>query len=237
MNDDAPVFSVANTGEVDLQFSDVDVVTFYNKPVGTITVQKTTYERVNNISTLTPLDDDGWRITVKSAACGIDQSALTGSDGTATFPNLPRCSDYVVSEDLSVSAAPGYTPASATSFSGITPSATINFVNERVSTVIGGCVTNCFTTELPTPTPTTPPATATAVPTETPLPATPTRVSTVVGERTPGPASPTPIAPSTGEGIFGGPVGGMNMLLVLVGMAVVALGLFVVGLGRRQPNR
>jgi hypothetical protein len=82
--------------------------------------------------------------------------------------------------------------------------------------------------------------TNTPAPTETPpAPATntPTAVSTTAGERTPGPGSPTPIAPSTGEGLFGGAVGGSNLMLIVAGLAAVAAGMFVLGAGRRSREQ
>jgi hypothetical protein len=77
------------------------------------------------------------------------------------------------------------------------------------------------------------PPTATNTPATNPT-ATPTGVSTIAGEKTPGPGGPTPIAPSTGEGVFGGAVGGSNMLLILIGLAAIASGLFVIGGARRR---
>jgi hypothetical protein len=48
--------------------------------------------------------------------------------------------------------------------------------------------------------------------------------------------TPTPIAPRTGAGFGAGPVSGTNLLLVLIGLATIAGGLFFVGASRRKAG-
>ena len=248
-DDNAPVFSVANTATVDLAYNDTDVITFYNQPRGSIVVRKNAVIRHNGIESDSPADRDGWVMTLSSVACGVNQQIPTNASGTATFNNLPMCSDYVVSENPVNAGSPNFTvvgsPTRSVGSPGLTAATEVTFVNERVTT--DPPCPNCSQQPTPTPTqaPPTPSATATpsntAVPTNTVGPSTPTTtpspVSTTAGERTPGPAQPTPIAPSTGEGIFGGAVGGTNLLLVLAGLAALAGGLAVVALGRRSGGR
>jgi|GEM_PF-2152523 len=233
-----PVFSVSNTTSFDLAFEESIEVTFYNQPRGSIVVTKQAVTSHNSgPDVVASEDDDGWVITVSSASCGVNQVLATNASGVATFSGLPLCSDYVVSENPVNAGSPGFVPAGPTSVSNVTPGmgapAAITFTNRR-STQDPPCQ-NCV--QQPTPTPTaTPTATHTPTPTSTPgTPPTntPTPVSTTAGERTPGPGAPTPIAPSTGEGLFGGSVGGTNLLLVVFGLAAVAGGMAVIAAGRR----
>ena len=96
------------------------------------------------------------------------------------------------------------------------------------------------TPEIPTPTPEDPtatpvPPTATPVPTEAPNvidpTATPTEVSAEAGVRT----GPTPIAPRTGAGDGGATgAGGVNLLLVLAGLAGLSGGTTLAVAGKRR---
>ena len=237
-DDNGPVFSAGTSTGITLDFGDTDVVTFFNQPLGGILVNKTTQVLVNSAAESHPQDRSGWRITVVSAACGVSLAVTTDATGNALFAGLPLCTDYVVAEDLSVPAAPGYTPAGPASVANVTPSSPtatrVSFVNQRVVTLC----TNCSTQPSPTPTATPPAATATPTSTPTSSPPTPTitltPVSTQAGERTPGPGSPTPIAPSTGGGWTSGPVTGGNLVLVIAGVFAVAGGLVFLGLGRKR---
>jgi len=238
-DDNGPVFTASTSTSITLEFSDTDTVTFYNRPLGSILVNKTTQLLVNGVLDSHKQDRSGWRITVTSAACGVSEMKTTDSSGNALFSGLPMCSDYVVAEDLKLPPAPGYSPVGPASVSNVTPGATtperIDFVNQRVVTTC----TDCYTQPTPTPTATTPPNTATPTntpsPTATLAPNTPTPVSTTAGEKTPG--APTPIAPSTGAGVLGGTVGGANLLLVVAGLIAVSGGLMFLGLGRKRAAR
>ncbi|MFN8618537.1 MAG: CARDB domain-containing protein [Dehalococcoidia bacterium] len=237
-DDNGPVFSTGTSTGVNLEYSDTDVVTFFNRPLGSILVNKTTQVLLNGVVAPQPQDRDGWIIRVTSAACGVSVTRTTDVQGDALFTGLPMCSDYVVSEDLNTPGAPNYTPAGPASVSNVTPGAgtatRLNFVNQRVVTTCQDCTTQ------PTPTPATPPATNTPAATNTPQPTvpqptvTPSPVSTTAGERTPGAATPTPIAPSTGAGWTAGAVNGTNMLLVIVGLFAVTGGLVFLSLGRKR---
>lgn len=231
--------NVSNTTQVDVVFSEEDTVTFYNQPRGSIVVTKSTIVSVNNgVPVAAPNDDDGWQITLTSAECGVNVTQSTGANGTTTFTNLELCSDYVVSENPVNATAPGYKPVGSTVVSNVTPghpeAVSVTFVN-RLG-VFDGCtnINDCGQPSVtPTNTPVTPTNTPTATPTNTPT-NTPTPEATVEGEKTPGPASPTPQAPDTGAGLLGGPVGGMNLMLVVAGFAALAVGMAFIGFGRRS---
>jgi hypothetical protein len=233
--------SVSNTTQVEIVFGDDDTVTFYNQPRGSIVVTKSTIVSINNATPVAaPNDDDGWQITVSSVACGINTTQSTGQNGQTTFSNLPLCSDYRVSENPVNAQSPGYQPVGSTVQTNITPghptALSVTFVNRL--DVFDGC-TNIADCPQPTPATATPTSTntPTATPTNTPentATVTPTPEETVEGERTPGPGSPTPQAPDTGAGLLGTPVGGINMLLVVAGLAALAIGMAFMGLGRRN---
>ncbi|WP_343395287.1 hypothetical protein [Candidatus Amarobacter glycogenicus] len=235
VDDDGPVFTPGPISFVSLAYSDVDTITFYNRPLGSIVVSKTAVTSRNGGPNIVSTDDDdGWTITVSSAACGINRQAVTDSAGKAVFTGLPLCSDYQVSEGPVNTNSPDFVPLTPATVSNVTPGrdvpAAVAFTNRKVVTD-PPCV-NCG--PQPTPTSTAVPPTSTPVPpTSTAVPSTPTPKATTAGERTPGPGSPTPLAPSTGQGFFGGPVGGANLLLVLLGLAAIAGGLLFVGAGRR----
>ncbi|MGE3074671.1 MAG: vWA domain-containing protein [Dehalococcoidia bacterium] len=222
------------------------VIRFYNQPLGGITVHKDTYNVVNNIESQNFNDDDGWKITVDSATCNIHQSKNTDSNGNATFSGLPLCTDYVVKEDLNNPGAPGYSPVTPATVTGVTPTINgntqVNFVNQTKSTdpiCTIGCTPRTTTPTTPTTppsTPTTPPTTTVTPPTNTPTtPASPSETA-IAGEKTPGPGNPTPIAPSTGSGLMGGTAAGMNLLLLLGGILALASGLSFVALGRKSRS-
>ncbi|MBK6560696.1 choice-of-anchor K domain-containing protein [Candidatus Amarobacter glycogenicus] len=235
VDDDGPVFTPGPISFVSLAYSDVDTITFYNRPLGSIVVSKTAVTSRNGGPNIVSTDDDdGWTITVSSAACGINRQAVTDSAGKAVFTGLPLCSDYQVSEGPVNTNSPDFVPLTPATVSNVTPGrdvpAAVAFTNRKVVTD-PPCV-NCG--PQPTPTSTAVPPTSTPVPpTSTAVPSTPTPKATTAGERTPGPGSPTPLAPSTGQGFFGGPVGRSNLLLVLLGLAAIAGGLLFVGAGRR----
>ncbi len=241
-DDNGPVFTASTSTGINLDYSDTDVVTFFNRPLGSILANKTTQLLVNGAVDSHPQDRSGWRITVTSVACGVSQAKTTDSSGNALFTGLPLCSDYVVGEDLSAAPASGYTPVGPASVSGVTPGAStatrVNFINQRVVTFC----TNCTTQPTPTPTatattpPNTPTATSTPSPTLPPPTVTPSPVSTTAGERTPG-TTPTPIAPSTGAGWTSGAVGGTNLLLVIAGLFAVTGGLIFLSLGRKRSGQ
>jgi len=88
------------------------------------------------------------------------------------------------------------------------------------------------TPEIPTPVPTATPEPPTAVPTQAPtnVEPEPTETSAEAGERIPG---PTPIAPSTGAG-NGAAGGGLNLLLIVAGLAALGSGLTLTLAGKRQ---
>lgn len=241
-DDNGPAFTASTSTGINLDYSDTDVVTFFNRPLGSILANKTTQLLVNGAVDSHPQDRSGWRITVTSVACGVSQAKTTDSSGNALFTGLPLCSDYVVGEDLSAAPASGYTPVGPASVSGVTPGAStatrVNFINQRVVTFC----TNCTTQPTPTPTatattpPHTPTATSTPSPTLPPPTVTPSPVSTTAGERTPG-TTPTPIAPSTGAGWTSGAVGGTNLLLVIAGLFAVTGGLIFLSLGRKRSRQ
>ena len=88
------------------------------------------------------------------------------------------------------------------------------------------------TPEIPTPVPTATPEPPTAVPTQAPtnVEPEPTETSAEAGERIPG---PTPIAPSTGAG-NGAAGGGLNLLLIVAGLAALGSGLTLTVAGNRR---
>lgn len=210
------------------------LVRYYNQPRGSLFVRKETYNVLDGVSTRNLEDDDGWTVRVTSAACAVDVTARTGSEGAATFAGLPLCTDYVIAEDLALPGAPGYLPVTPATVDGVTPALTagteVVFVNEtrentpprppQVPTIE------------PTPTPVArivPTATPTVLPTNTPRPS-----GTVFGERTPGPAAPTPIVPRTGGGAVG-PVSGTANLVFLLGAAMgLCAGATIVGVKHRH---
>jgi len=231
----------SNATSVTLADGDDWDVTFYNQPLGQIPVHKNAFTSHNGgPNVAAPNDDDGWTITLTSAACGINQQAVTDANGDALFTNLPLCTDYVVKEGASNASSPGFVPLTGDRFENITPNGvTLTFNNilrtRDVPTCTVGCVpTTTPTPVTPTPTPVTPTATPTtpAVSTPTATPTTPT--SDVRGEKTPGPGQPTPIAPSTGGGMLGGTAGGFNLLLVLAGLLAVTSGVSFLALGRKS---
>lgn len=205
------------------------LVRFYNQPLGSLTVNKVALTSHNNSPDVpSPQDRDGWTITVSSAACGINQSKQTDASGNATFTGLPKCTDYVVSENTSNPQSPNFVPVGASSVSNVTPNGqTITFTNRRATFDI---VIITPTPVIPTPAPTfTPTNTPTSTPTNTPT-ATPTPEETQAGVRTPG---PTPIAPSTGTG-GGGGAASVNLLLLIAGFAVLSGGATLAAVGKRR---
>lgn len=205
------------------------LVRFYNQPLGSLTVNKVALTSHNNSPDVpSPQDRDGWTITVSSAACGINQSKQTDASGNATFTGLPKCTDYVVSENTSNPQSPNFVPVGASSVSNVTPNGqTITFTNRRATFDI---LIITPTPVIPTPTPTfTPTNTPTSTPTNTPT-ATPTPEETQAGVRTPG---PTPIAPSTGTGSGGG-AASVNLLLLIAGFAVLSGGATLAAVGKRR---
>lgn len=205
------------------------VVAFYNQPLGSLTVNKVALTSHNNSPDVpSPQDRDGWLITVSSAACGYSDTKPTDVNGNATFTGLPKCTDYVVSENTSNPQSPNFVPVGASSVSNVTPNGqTITFTNRRATFDI---VIITPTPVIPTPTPTfTPTNTPTSTPTNTPT-ATPTPEETQAGVRTPG---PTPIAPSTGTG-GGGGAASVNLLLLIAGFAVLSGGATLAAVGKRR---
>lgn len=203
------------------------VVAFYNQPLGSLNVNKVAVTSHNGGPDVpSPQDRDGWTITVSSAQCGINQSKQTDANGNASFANLPLCTDYVVSENTTNPQSPNFVPVGPSSVSNVTPNGqTITFTNRRTTIDI---LIITPTPEIPTPT-FTPTATPTNPPTNTPT-ATPTPLEETRGERTPG---PTPIAPSTGTGGSGG-AAGMNLLLLIAGLAALSGGFTLAVAGKRR---
>jgi hypothetical protein len=206
-------------------------IRFLNQPLGSLTVTKVALTSHNASPDVpSPQDRDGWMITVSSAACGINQSKETDASGNASFPGLPLCSDYIVSENTVNADSPNFVPVGATSVTGVTPNGqTITFTNRRAT----------FDFLVITPTPVPPTATPVA-PTATPVPptveptATPTEVEDVAGEKTPG---PTPLAPVTGTGTGGeGGTASMNLLLMVAGLAVLSGAMTMAVAGKRRRN-
>jgi uncharacterized repeat protein (TIGR01451 family) len=241
--DESPVFTASGSTSVSIAFEDTDVVTFYNQPRGQIRVHKVAINRHNGVPTESLGDEDGWTITLTSATCGVSQQGVTDANGNVSFSNLPICSDYVVAENPNNPASPGFLPAGPVSVTGITPGLTqplvITFTNEK-ATNDPPCP-NCNTAQTPTPVPTSTPVPSTS----TPVPPINTQVTSasptaspsttaVAGEKTPGPGGPTPIAPSTGAGLLDKQVGGMNFMLVLLGLLAVSGGLLFVAVGRKS---
>jgi len=208
------------------------VVAYYNQPLGSLNVHKVAVTSHNGgPDVAAPGDDDGWTITVVSAACGINQSKQTDASGNASFTGLPLCSDYVVSENTSNADSPGFVPVGAPSASNVTPGGqTITFTNRR-ATIDPVCV-DCIPI---IPTPTNTPVPPTATPTNTPVPPTntpsPTPVEETAGEKTPG---PTPIPPSTGTGTGSGGSANINFLLIVAGLAVLSGGMSLAAAGQRR---
>lgn len=217
-----------------------DTVTFYNQPNGQILVHKNAFTSHNNGANVSaPNDDDGWTITVSSAACGINQVKLTDANGDAVFTNLPMCTDYVVSEGASNVLSPGFTPLTASQFNGVTPNGATIVFNNILRTFDPPCLACNGATPTPvTPTVTPPTTTVVPPPTNTPVPPTNTPatppVTAIGGEKTPGPGQPTPIAPSTGGGVLGGTAGGFNLLLIVAGLLALSGGVSFVALGRKH---
>ncbi|MGB4863003.1 MAG: hypothetical protein WBO97_11125, partial [Tepidiformaceae bacterium] len=244
------------TQNVSIIGGETRVVRFYNQPLGGISVHKDTYNVLDGKETQNLNDDDGWKITLKSVACGVNTSALTDASGNATFTGLKLCNDYVVAEDLSAPGAPGYSPVTPASVSNVSPTingfTAIKFVNETRKTT-PPCPDCNGTTPTPTPvtptqtptsptatptgptaTPTNPANTATPVPpTNTPEASPTTPVTNIAGEKTPGPGQ-TPVAPSTGNGLMGGGAAGMNLLFLLAGLVAAAIGSGFLALGRKR---
>ncbi|MCC6961078.1 MAG: hypothetical protein IT301_14620, partial [Dehalococcoidia bacterium] len=106
-------------------------VTFYNQPLGQIPVHKNAFTSHNGgPNVAAPNDDDGWTITLTSAACGINQQAVTDANGDALFTNLPLCTDYIVKEGASNASSPGFVPLTGDRFENITPNGvTLTFNN------------------------------------------------------------------------------------------------------------
>ncbi len=248
-DDNAPVYvGGASSTSVDLTHNDIDTVTFYNRPNGSINAQKVAVTSANGgADQAAPNDDDGWIITVKSVECSYELSKPTDANGFASFTNLEICDDYVVSENPNNPSSPDFVPASPISVNGQTPvGQTITFLN-RKSTTTPPCSVGCGNT-VPTPTPTTAdfdanrhanlhayagfdrPGREDPGPTEKPS------ETAVAGEKTPGPGNPTPVAPSTGNGLMGGTAAGMNLLLLLGGMLALASGLSFVAMGRKSRS-
>ncbi|MBE0609806.1 MAG: hypothetical protein IH609_10525 [Dehalococcoidia bacterium] len=209
------------------------VVAYYNQPLGSLTVNKVALTSHNNSPDVpSPQDRDGWDITVFSALCGYSDTQPTDTNGSVTFTGLPLCTDYLVSENTSNPASPGFVPISATSVANQTPNGpAVTFVNRRATFDILIITPTPFI-----PTPTSTPVPPTATPTNTVVPPTntpqPTPIEETAGERTPG---PTPIAPSTGTGSGGGSAN-MNILLLVAGLAVLSGGLSLTVAGKRRRS-
>lgn len=188
---------------------------------GSFTVKKVTQTRHNfGPEHPAPDDDDGWTISVVSAACNINQSQPTDANGLAVFTDLPKCSDYVVSENSLNPASPGFVPVGAIAFTNQTPQGqTLTFVNLRstLDPPCQDCLSPTPTPVTPVPTPTAPLTSATATPTATATrtAVAPTPVSTVAGAVTPAP-------PNTGDGSSGASMDGVNGVFVLAGLLVLA---------------
>ncbi|MBE0608614.1 MAG: hypothetical protein IH609_04495 [Dehalococcoidia bacterium] len=207
-------------------------VTFYNQPIGSLDVTKVALTSHNfSPDVPSPQDRDGWLITVSSDLCAYTATLPTGVNGNVSFTNLPMCTDYVVSENTVNADSPNFVPVGASSVSGVTPSGqTITFTNRRA--------TYEFLVITPTPVPPTEtpvPPTATPVPpTATPVPPETPTEEAVAGEKTPG---PTPLAPVTGTGTGGdGGTTGMNILLMVAGLAVLSGAMTLAAAGRRRRN-
>ena len=239
VNNGAPIAN-SDTANLDLPNNADKTVTFYNQPLGQIPVHKNAFTSHNGgPNVAAPNDDDGWTITLTSAACGINQQKVTDANGDALFTNLPLCTDYIVKEGASNASSPGFVPLTGDRFENITPNGvTLTFNNILRTRDVPTCTVGCVPTTTPTPvTPTPTPVTPTATPTTPATTAptnTPTPVSTQLGEKTPGPGQPTPIAPSTGGGMLGGTAGGFNLLLVLAGLLAVTSGVSFLALGRKS---
>jgi hypothetical protein len=189
---------------------------------GSFTVKKVAQTRHNfGPEQPAPDDDDGWIISVVSAACNINQSQQTDANGNAVFANLPKCSDYVVSENPVNPSSPGFVPIGVPSFSNQTPEGqALTFVNRR-STFDPPCQ-DCTQ---PTPTPIVPTATPTATPTAGTPPPTATATLPPATATTPSggvAGDVTPAPPRTGDGQSGGSMNGVNGVLVLAGLLGLA---------------
>lgn len=231
---------VCRTGVV-VNLDQTVVVNFYNQPRVNIEVNKT------EISLATPAGAPGkdWSFTL--TGCGITPvSATTGTDGKATFSNLPPavgCS-YTVTETVK-SGWSAINPVQVTAPATAGQTAVLSFTNIKIEVC-----TNCVTIVTPTPTPTTPtvtpepsetpetpgPSETPETPSVTPETTTPGPTEDTAGARTPGPGQ-TPIAPSTGNGFMGSGPGGVNMLLALVGLLALSLGTTILALGRKSSRR
>jgi len=217
------------------------IIRFYNQQLGSINIHKQAVTSHNSgPDVAAPNDDDGWTFTLVSAGCGINFVGQTDANGNLSFTGLPLCTDYVVTEVQPNAASPGFvlvSPAGG-SFTNQTPNGqTLTFLNRR--TTSDPPCQDCRQ-QTPTTTPTTPtatPTTPTATPTTpTASPTTPTSgssptVTAIAGEKTPG---ATPIAPSAGNGLLGGASGGLNVLLMLAGLAALSAGLATLALGRKR---
>jgi hypothetical protein len=197
-------------------------ITFTNHDdEGSFTVKKVAQTRHNfGPEQPAPDDDDGWTISVVSAACNINQSQQTDANGNADFVNLPKCSDYVVSENSVNAASPGFVPVGAVTFTNQTPQGqTLTFVNLRstLDPPCQDCLSPTPTPVTPVPTPTAPLTGATATPTATATATatTATPVSTVAGAVTPAP-------PKTGAGSPGASLNGIGAFFVLAGLLGLA---------------
>jgi hypothetical protein len=198
------------------------VVAYYNQPLVNIQVIKTL--RFGAINVAGP----NWTFTL--SGCDITPvSQTTDGAGVTTFSNLPAAigCTYVVTETLQA----GFTPVQASQEANpTTPGSTavLTFVNIP-NTDETPTITPTPETPTTTPTPETPTTTVTQPTTKIETPAPPKPEEKTAGERTPG---PTPIAPSTGDGTLGAS-GGLNILLILSGMAALTGGTTLVALGRK----
>lgn len=230
---ETPALTASGSTQVHLNNADVDSVTFYNQPLGSIAVQKNAFTSYNGgPNAAAPDDDDGWTITVTSASCGINTKLTTGADGQAVFTGLPMCADYAVAESEANAASPDFVPLTAARFTNITPNgATLTFNNiKRTNPPF----------VLPSPTPTSVPPTATPVPpSATPVAPTtpptqpPPPVTSIAGEKTPGPGQPTPIVPSTGNTGDGGGTGA-NTIFIVGALIAVATAFGATALTQRR---
>jgi len=180
-----------------------------------------------------PDDDDGWTISVVSAACNISQSQPTDTNGLAVFADLPKCSDYVVSEDPVNPSSPSFVPVGLTELTNQTPQGQpLTFVNLR-STFDPPCQ-DCTQ---PTPTPITPIATPTATPTAGTPPPTATLPPAMATTPSGGVAGDvTPAPPRTGDGQSGGSADGANLAVTLAGLFALIGGVALVSFGHK-PRR
>ena len=232
-NDACPASAAGSASTATLtQANTLAKICVYNQaPRGSIEVTKTTVTSHNGATDQpAPQDDDGWKITLVSVACGVNTSGVTDNQGKVLFENLLLCNDYVVAEDLSAPGASDYVPVGASSVSGVTPAipaTQVNFTN-RKSTFDPpciGCVPFIFETPVPPPPTPVPP---------TPVPPTPV-IDVVLGEKTPDVLA-TPIAPVTGNGGPTSTGGTFNIFFVLLGTAILGGG-FALASASRRNNR